>query len=237
MKKIAAGLFACAVVLCGMTAFAADESKDVYFGSDNSVHFTDADDDVSDYTTVLIREKDTTGAGGVVYVDQQSGGFDSVMNFMLKAGTEKGNYVATFGNSKNETKTVGFTVGDITATAGSKTVTLDQANKMTVADVATSTTDEDFTREPEDSDEKTYYKKGFVFTGTLNQFNSFDRIYLVSANGETCVGAFDLYDTAGEHMKPDFSGVGEVAFGIQIYNLSEENKGINLYLGTKGGTE
>ena len=74
MKKLAASLLALAVVLCGLNAFAAETDQDVYdvyFGSDNSVHFADYNSDVSKYTTVLIRKADTTGttgANGVVYV-------------------------------------------------------------------------------------------------------------------------------------------------------------------------
>lgn len=235
MKKFAAAFFTATVLFAGVTALAADETQDVYFGSDNSVHFTDDNSDISNYTTVLIRKSGTTGADGVVYVDQQSSGFKGVMDFMLKADAEKDNYIATFGNSKNETKTVNFTIGDITPTHGETTVTLDQANKMSVIDEATSTEGENYTREPNNGG--SYYKKGFTFIGSLVQFNSFERVYLVSADGKEWVGAFDLYDTTGDYVKPEYSGSGDVAFGIQIYNLPEESKGINLYLGTKGGTK
>ena len=108
MKKFAASLLTLAVVLCGLNAFAAETELDVYFGSDNSVHFADYNSDVSKYTTVLIRKADTTGANGVVYVDQQSNGFSDAVDFMLKDGVDDGPYTATFGNSNNDTKQINF---------------------------------------------------------------------------------------------------------------------------------
>lgn len=227
MKKLAASLLALAVVLCGLNAFAAETEQDVYFGSDNSVHFADYNSDVSKYTTVLIRKADTTGANGVVYVDQQSKGFSDVVNFMLKGGVDDGTYTATFGNSNNYTKQINFVVGDITATGEKGTVTVDQDNKMKVVD-------EPEKQEVKDSyvdAEEGVYKKGFVYDATLTQFNKFERLYLVSADGNTFYGGFNLYDESEKGKKPEYSGEGTVAFGIQIYNIPEAQKGMNLYLG------
>ncbi len=225
MKKFAASLFASAVILCGMSVFAAgSDTKDAYFGSDNSAYFTNADDGVNNYTTVLIRKQDTTGATGVVYVDQQSSGFSDVVNFMLKGEVADGTYTAIFGNSNNDTKRINFVVGDITATGEKGTVKVDQDNKMKVVDEPVK--QESFVGSLEGG-----YKKGFVYTATLDQFTNFDRLYLVSADGNTFYGGFNLYDESEKGKKPEYSGEGTVAFGIQIYNIPEEQKGMNLYLG------
>ena len=124
MKKFAASLLTLAVVLCGLNAFAAETEQDVYFGSDNLVHFADYNSDVSKYTTVLIRKADTTGANGVVYVDQQSNGFSDAVDFMLKTNAVDGKYTAVFGNANNETKKVNFSIGDVKVNGN---LTLDRA--------------------------------------------------------------------------------------------------------------
>lgn len=227
MKKIAMSLLSLFFVLCGMNVLAAETEQDAYFGSDNSVHFADYNSGVSEYTTVLIRKNNTTGADGVVYVDQRSNGFSDAVNFMLKADTKAGDYTATFGNSNNGTKQINFVVGDITATGEKGTVTVDQDNKMKVVD-------EPVKQEVNDSyvdAEEGVYKKGFVYDATLTQFNKFKRLYLVSADGKTFYGGFNLYDESEKGKKPEYSGEGTVAFGIQIYNIPEEMKGMNLYLG------
>lgn len=225
MKKFAASLLTLAVVLCGLNVFAASsDTKDAYFGSDNSAYFTNADDGVNNYTTVLIRKQGTTGATGVVYVDQQSSGFSDVVNFMLKGGVADGTYTAIFGNANNDTKQINFVVGDITATGEKGTVKVDQDNKMKVVDEPVK--QESFVGSLDGG-----YKKGFVYTATLDQFTNFDRLYLVSADGNTFYGGFNLYDESEKGKKPEYSGEGTVAFGIQIYNIPEEQKGMNLYLG------
>ena len=218
MKKLAASLLALAVVLCGLNAFAAETEQDVYFGSDNSVHFADYNSDVSKYTTVLIRKADITGANGVVYVDQQSKGFSDVVNFMLKGGAETGSYTATFGNAVNETKVVKFSIGDVTLESNGNKVTLDQKNKMAIAD-------EPVLQEGLYGNEANgTYKKGFVFTANADQYNSFNRLFLVSEDGKSTYGYFEL-------AKETTVTGGDVAYGIQIYNIPEANKGMNLYLG------
>ena len=218
MKKFAASLLTLAVVLCGLNAFAAETELDVYFGSDNSVHFADYNSDVSKYTTVLIRKADTTGANGVVYVDQQSSGFSDAVNFMLKADTKAGDYTATFGNAVNETKVVKFSIGDVTLESNGNKVTLDQKNKMAIAD-------EPVLQEGlYGNDPNGTYKKGFVFNATADQYNSFNRLYLVSADAASCYGYFEL-------AKETTVTGGNIAYGIQIYNIPEAQKGMNLYLG------
>ena len=230
MKKLAASLLALAVVLCGLNAFAAETDQDVYdvyFGSDNSVHFADYNGiNGANYTTVLIRDSDTTGADGVVYVDQQSNGFDGIMDFMLKSNVKDGIYTATFGNSKGDATTINFKVGDVVGAGKKGSVKLNQANKMSVADEPIST----------DGDEEAFvgrkdghYKKSFTFTAKLDDFDKFDSVYLILADG-TGQGEIELYDS-GANARPSFSGNGEIALGIQIYNIPESAKGMNLYLG------
>lgn len=215
MKKFAASLLTLAVVLCGLNAFAAETEQDVYFGSDNSVHFADYSSDVSKYTTVLIRKADTTGANGVVYVDQQSNGFSDAVDFMLKTNAVDGKYTAVFGNANNETKKVNFSIGDVTVNGN---LTLDRANKMSVIDEPV-LQEGLYGEEPNGT-----YKKGFVFTATGEQYNSFNRLYLVSADGKTSYGYFEL------EKETTITG-GDVAYGIQIYNIPEDRMGMNLYLG------
>lgn len=218
MKKLAASLLALAVVLCGMNVLAAETEQDAYFGSDNSVHFADYNSGVSEYTTVLIRKNNTTGADGVVYVDQRSNGFSDAVNFMLKADPKAGDYTATFGNAVNETKVVKFSIGDVTLESNGNKVTLDQKNKMAIAD-------EPVLQEGLYGNEANgTYKKGFVFTANADQYNSFNRLFLVSEDGKSTYGYFELEK---ETVVTD----GDVAYGIQIYNIPEANKGMNLYLG------
>ena len=53
----------------------------------------------------------------------------------------------------------------------------------------------------------------------------------MSADGMTFYGGFELYDNTEKGERPIHTGYGTVAFGIQIYNIPEEMKGMNLYLG------
>ena len=223
MKKFATGLFACAVILCSMTVFADESAKqDIYFGSDESVHVGDYNGIVGkNFTTVIIRESGTEDANSVVYADQQSGGLGDVMNFMLKDNVPYGNYTATFGNSDGSSKTIEFAVGDLSY----ETVTLKPENKMSVIDEPESTDGETF----EYKEGQGFYKKGFMFTTKMDSFDKFNAIYLIYADG-TAKGKIDLYDK-GAHKKPSFTGDAEVVLGVQIYNIPEDSKGMNLYLG------
>ena len=223
MKKFAAALFACTVILCSMTAFASGSvEQDIYFGSDESVHVGDYNGiDGDAFTTVIIRTGVTTDAGDVVYADQQSDGLGDVMNFMLKDNVPDGNYTATFGNSDGSSETIEFVVGDLSY----ETVTLKPENKMSVIDEPESTDGETF----EYKEGQGFYKKGFMFTTKMDSFDKFNAIYLVYADG-TSKGKIDLYDK-GAHKKPSFTGDAEVVLGVQIYNIPEDSKGMNLYLG------
>ncbi len=222
MKKFAASLFVCAVILCSMTAFADESTQDIYFGSDESVHVGDYNGIKGNaFTTVIIRKSDTADAGDVVYADQQSGGLGDVMNFMLKDGVKDGSYTATFGNSKGDAKTINFEVGNLEY----KTVTLKPENKMLVIDEPVSTDEEEYFDGRKDG----HYKKGFMFTTDMNSFGKFDAIYLIHADGKA-EGKIELYDK-GAHKKPSFTGNADVVFGVQIYNIPVDSRGMNLYLG------
>ncbi len=223
MKKFAAGLFACAVILCSMTAFASESvEQDIYFGSDESVHVGDYNGiNGNAFTTIVIRKSVTTDAGDVVYADQQTDGLGDVMNFMLKDNVAPGKYTATFGNSDGNAKTINFEVGNLKY----DTVTLKPENKMSVIDEPESTDDETF----EYKEGQGLYKKGFMFTTDMDSFDKFNAIYLIYADG-TSKGKIDLYDK-GAHERPSFTGGAEVVFGVQIYNIPENSRGMNLYLG------
>ncbi len=215
MKKIAMCLCAVSIALSGLTAFAATE--DVYYGSDNSVKV----DTVKDYQTVLIRKKGTTDDASIVYVNQKSDGLGEVASFMLKADTADGDYVATFGNTDGQEKTIEFSVGERTITGAEDGVTLDTDNKMTATDAAV-------VQETLQGQEEgvTLYKKGFTFDVTIGSVD-YDRVYLVSADGATCYGYFELNISDTEiTLEPG----AEICYGIQIYNIPLEKKDLNLYL-------
>ena len=220
MKKFATGFLVSAVLLCGITAFASEPSEqDIYFGSDKMVHVGEYNDvNGANFTTVLIRKSGTTGSNDVVYVDQQSDGFGSVMNFMLKDSVENDQYTATFGNSNGDTKSINFTTGSFEIKGKTDSVTLDRFYKMSVADEPISHNDENFEGRVENG-----YKKSFIFEAEAGKV--FDKVYLVSADGVTCHGHIEL-----KPISTNFTGDVNVLYGIQIYNILEQDKGINLYL-------
>lgn len=228
MKKLTSGFLAATMVFMGITAFAENNNtQDVYFGSDNSVHIADYNKVTgTNYTTVLIRESGTKDASKVVYADQKTSGLGSIMDFMLKAGVADGNYTATFGNSEGNSTTINFKVGDVFGAGKYKEeVTLDQANKMSVVDEPTPHKEENFIKNKGEG----HYKKSFTFTTDMDNFGKFNSVYVVLADG-TGQGEIDLYDS-GALERPLFTGGGDITFGIQIYNIPEEHKGMNLYLG------
>ena len=113
MKRIASCLLSAIIALSGITALAAEsapEVKDVYNHSGNSVSASEAGV-TGTYSTVMIR-KETNGE--VVYVNQESGGFSEVTTFLMKEDCKDGDYIATFGNEKGETKTIKFFRGERT---------------------------------------------------------------------------------------------------------------------------
>lgn len=218
MKKFTAGLFA-AFLAMGVTAFAdsADSTVlDAYVSSNNSAYFNG----VGNYTVVKIQN----GEGGIVYLDEVPDGINGAVSFMLKTGVTDGEYTASFGGN-GEVKTVSFTVGNKTFSGeNGNSLVLDKANKMSVADEA----DVQETLSGQEQG-KTLYKKSFTFTGT----EKFDSVYMVSADGKTCYGSYEIGTTI-----ENVTGESAFAYGIQLYNIPEENKGMNLYLSAPdSGTE
>lgn len=224
MKKFAAGLIAATTLFMSVSAFAAEsatpDSWDAYQESDNSANFTLGSGE--SYTTVKITDNNSN----IVYIDEDQNAYSGSVNFMLKDGSSDGEYTALFGGG-GATKTIKFNVGKFNISGSSDTASLDTANRMTVADEATE--QEKIAGQAEGA---TLYKKGFTFLATGK---SYSKIYVVSGDGKTCYGSFDLNMSA-----ENITGEAEVAYGIQIYNLSEKEKDINLYLASdtvNGGAE
>lgn len=233
MRKIAASLLAAACAFTSATAvFAANQ--DVYYPSDNSVHISDSNigADVNTYKTVLIRKTPKDANAGivendVVYINQNSSGLGALSSFMLKKDAQPGEYIATFGNYEGNTKDITFEIfGEKGVTVkGDKdtnaTVKLNPDNKMNVVEDAT---EQDATIA--NDLENGLYTKTFRF---LDSNASLDRIYLVSEDGATCYGYFDL-------TLPEVSGLA-ISYGIKLYNIPNEKRGMNIYLATQEGTE
>ena len=219
MRRIASCLLSAIIALSGITALAAESDpvvKDVYNHSRNSVSASEAGV-TGEYSTVMIKE--ATENGDVVYINQKSGGFSEVTTFLMKDDCEDGDYIATFGNEKGETKTIKFFKGNVPLTGNSMSVVLNTAQKMTVADAATLQTDIRAT----DIDEDQYYKG---FTLLVQDMNAYNVAYLVSSDGTTCYGYFEL-------LKPDTEITGStcIAYGLQLFNIPEDKKDLNIYLG------
>ena len=216
MRRIASCLLSVIIALSGITALAVEpEVKDVYNHSDNSVSASEAGV-TGTYSTVMIR-KETNGE--VVYVNQESGRFSDLTTFLMKDGCGNGNYIATFGNEKGETKTIKFFKGDVPLTGNSMSVVLNTAQKMTVADKAQLQTN----ISAKDVNKEQYYKG---FTLLVENMNAYNAAYLVSSDGQTCYGYFKL-------PKPDTTVTGAtcIAYGLQLFNIPEGKQDLNLYLG------
>ena len=223
MKRIASCLLSVIIALSGITALAAEpEVKDVYNHSDNSVSASEAGV-TGKYSTVMIRKE--TENEEVVYVNQESEGFSDLTTFLMKDGCEDGNYIATFGNEKGETKTIKFFRGEISVKGkkedGTETAPfeLNTSTKMMVADAAKLQKD----ISAKDVDEEQYYKG---FTLLVENMNAYNVAYLVSSDGTTCYGYFELPKPETTIANPTC-----IAYGLQLFNIPEEKKDLNLYLG------
>lgn len=225
MRRIASYLLSVIIALSGITALAAESEtvvKDVYNHSANSVSAKDAGV-AGKYSTVMIKTMPKDGENAeVVYINQELGVFSDLTTFLMKEDCADGNYIATFGNEKGETKTIHFFKGtvDLKDEKGNAiSVALNTAQKMKVADEAKLQTDISAT----DINEQQYYKG---FTLLVNNINAYKAAYLVSSDGKTCYGYFELpepYTTV--------AGYASVAYGLQIFNIPEEKNDLNLYLG------
>lgn len=227
MKRIASCLLSVIIALSGITALAVEpEVKDVYNHSDNSVSASEAGV-TGTYSTVMIRKE--TENGEVVYVNQESEGFSEVTTFLMKDGCDEGNYIATFGNEKGETKTIKFFRGKRTVqgvksdgTLTNVYFNLNTSTKMTVADAATMQTG----NEASDAS-SACYRKGFtLLVENVGTWENVNTAYLVSGDGQTCYGYFQL-------PEPDTTITGSacIAYGLQLFNIPEDKKDLNLYLG------
>lgn len=221
MRRIASYLLSVVIALSGITALAAESEtvvKDVYNHSANSVSANEAGV-TGKYSTVMI--KTATENSDVVYINQESGGFIDLTTFLMKEGCADGNYIATFGNEKGETKTINFFKGEVTLKGTNISVVLNTAQKMTVADEATLQTG----AEAEDA-LLDCYRKGFtLLCKDIKDVNKVNTVYLVSSDGKTCYGYFDLA------LPETVVTGGSIAYGLQLFNIPEEKKDLNLYLG------
>ena len=221
MRRIASYLLSVIITLSGITALAAEPEtvvKDVYNHSENSVSASEAG--VTDtYSTVMIKTVPKYGENAeVVYINQESGGFSAVTTFLMKKDCADGNYIATFGNENGDKKTINFFKGEVTLKGTNISVVLNTAQKMTVADFAEQTY-----KEASDAELGTF-KKGFTLL--VNSTDAYNTAYLVSSDGQTCYGYFTLptpYTTV--------TGYASIAYGLQLFNIPEEKKDLNLYLG------
>ena len=226
MKRIASCLLSVIIALSGITALAAEPApvvKDVYNHSNNSVSASEAGV-TGTYSTVIIKE--ATDNVEVVYVNQESGRFSDLTTFLMKDGCEDGNYIATFGNEKGETKTIKFFRGErkvqgvkSDGTSANVSFNLNTSTKMTVADAAKLQTD----ISAKDVNREQYYKG---FTLLVENMNAYNVAYLVSSDGTTCYGYFELPKPETTIANPTC-----IAYGLQLFNIPEEKKDLNLYLG------
>lgn len=223
MKKFIAGMLAASVVLStGVMAFAAESvtTEDVYYGSTNTVKTN-----TENYTTVMIKkimDLDKTPVtvvnnSNVVYVNQQSSGFDDAVGFLLKAGTEKGYYQATFGNAAGESDSVCFVVGEATVDPD------DAIADKVVEAVAYGT-----------NNGVTYYKKGFAKRVSISEFNGYKSIKIVSGDGAEYLGAINIdYEGAAADgnswEKTTLTGEGDIAVSLNVYGIPEDSKDLKVY--------
>ncbi len=219
MRKLTGCLLA--LMLCATSLTALAEDKDVYVGSTNSADFTE--EYVGDYTTVIINE--TGNEDAVVYINQNSSGLGDVPSFMLKSDTPDGDYTATFGNASGVVKTVNFTKGQFSLSGSvdgsEKTIALDTADKMAVIHSELQGTQPDGVEDGLWEADK--YRKSF---GLVGSGLSYTRVYMVSGDGKTCYGYFELT------LPETFVTGGTILYGLDIYNIPAENLDMNLYLGT-----
>jgi hypothetical protein len=199
MKKIFASIALIVSVLASTGAFAAGTVNYNYptEGQTNTNSIT-APEDVSTYKTVMVKNNST---GTIVYIDQAESGFEAATNFLLKTGTDKkyGYYTATFGGAESGTPvSYSFVIGD---------VPIQESDQMTVADTAVI----------QEDGSNFWYKKGFRFDTTVDEYNKFNSIKLVDSSTSKCIGAVAL-------PKCEISGKTEVAFGITVFNIPEQYK-------------
>lgn len=220
MRRIASYLLSVVIALSGITALAVEsEVKDVYNHSENSVSASEAGVTVN-YSTVMIKSA-SENSDVVVYLNQESGGFTDLTTFLMKDGCDDGKYIATFGNENGDTKIIEFVKGDVPLTGNSMSVVLNTAQKMTVKDEATKQTG----NEARDASPECYRKGFTLLVESVQNLENVNTVYLVSSNGKTCYGYFELV------LPETVVAGGNIAYGLQLFNIPEDKKDLNLYLG------
>ena len=224
MRRIASYLLSVIIALSGITALAAEPEtvvKDVYNHSANSVSAKDAGV-AGKYSTVMIKTMPKDGENAeVVYINQESGGFTDLTTFLMKDDCDNGKYIATFGNENGDTKIIEFFKGDVSLKGNSMSVVLNTAQKMTVKDEVTKQTG----NEARDASSECYRKGFTLLVESVQTLENVNTVYLVSSNGKTCYGYFELV------LPETVVTGGNIAYGLQLFNIPEDKKDLNLYLG------
>ena len=226
MKKLLACLIAVSA-LSVVTAFAETEYIDAYYGGNNEVRVDAGVKDIGGSKTSLIKNAST---GEIVHIDQKESGFSSAAAFLLKEGIADGEYIATFGGNDGEVKSFNFYVGDLNVGG----ITLDRANKMIVKNVAAQYSVDGLLVIDKKTGEAVY-KKGFTFDNVaIDTYNTFKSIKLTTEDGSETIGAIPIGKDGWGGTTA--TGEGSVNMGIQIFDIPESYKGLNVYLSTDAAT-
>ena len=223
MKKIIAGVLAVSALLSASNmALAAGSGvniDDIYYGTTNTVKTA-----TNGYTTVIIKkiaELDktpitATDNSNVVYVNQNSSGFDDAVGFLMKNGTSDGYYEATFGNANGTSKSVNFVVG---GAAGSPEDAIADAVVDPILYI---------------SGDQPVYRKNFAKLISADGFSEYKSVKLVSADGSECLGAINIEyggGTQGNYWenKTNTTGGGDIVVALQVYGIPEKSKDLRVY--------
>ncbi len=253
MKKALVCLLAVVTVLTSSISVLAVPTnlKDVYNTATDTLENLNTNGGISPnaHKTIIIKKThDIDGTevsknDNVVYVDQNVSAYSSALKIMFASaddtgypedtGLEPGYYEATMGTVSDASyERVNFVVGDYVVDPEDKLVILDAAEAYGQGTLAgTSTT--------------TWYKKSFSKTISIDEYNSFKSLKLISEDGSKCIGAISLvnerYTSDNTHGyswdKTKLSGEGDVTVALQIYAIPEAEKGFNLYFSTDAVVE
>ncbi len=224
MKKTLLSMLMSAVILVSGTVAFAYDTKDVYNGVSDSLVNLNTTGGISpqNHKTIIIsRVADIDGTAlttpEYVYIDQGVSEFSLAVEFMLDGrANNPGYYKAQFGGVAGDGTTaepVYFIVGDFD---------LNPDDKLTVAE-------EPVAYGVSMYDEAVYYKKSFKVTTTCEQISQYNSIKLINEEGTKCIGAFPLNRTDEKWEWTNYSGAGEITVALQVYGISEEHKGFNMY--------
>ena len=190
MKKLAITLAVTVSLTFGISVFAADTAT--YDGADNYVK---VGDDISSFSTVLIT-KDTKDKD-IAYINQADGVFSASMDFMLKDGSDDGEYTVKLGNASGTVKEIKFTISSTQP-------------EPTVSEV-----------EMEKLDGSESYKEGYknlAFVAEDVKLGQYDAIKIVVDDGTGLkTGGFKLADLFETNLDKNSS----VNLGLQINNIPD----------------